>query len=232
MRRLTNPEVDIPGIFQLLNLAEHSLGIVLESLPYLGDEQLVEAFAYAASFGKRSWIIQAAILYEAQQRSIHGEGTLEAIARRFEMTLRQAQKYALVWKVFFADKGGEEKNVNIDVFEALLLDEPSWYVVAVTETKEPEQWLEYAQDRKVADARYSVAAFRRDIQYARFYKGVGDLIEERYQPAESTKTHPWECPWVRLVCTRSGKPMPYGDCQCQVRPEEEDIAELVEVGNE
>ena len=62
---------------------------------------------------------------------------MEAIARRFEIGLRQAQKYALVWKVFFAN-GGEGEYVNIDV---ILLDEPSWYVVAVTETSEPEKWL-------------------------------------------------------------------------------------------
>lgn len=61
-----------------------------------------------------------------------------SIARRFEIGLRQAQKYALVWKVFFEQEDAGEENVNID---AILLDEPSWYVVAATETKEPESWL-------------------------------------------------------------------------------------------
>ena len=52
-----------PG--QALNLAGESLSRLHQALPYLTDDQLVEAFAYASSFGKRSWLVQAAILYEA-----------------------------------------------------------------------------------------------------------------------------------------------------------------------
>ena len=69
MRRLYNLDLDIPSLFQLLNLAADSLSRLHQALPYLTDEQLVEAFAYASSFGKRSWLVQAAILYEAQQRA-------------------------------------------------------------------------------------------------------------------------------------------------------------------
>ena len=135
MRRFHNPGVDVPTLFQILNLAEESLSQLQDTLPYLTDDQLTEAFVYARSFGKRSWLAQAAILYEAQRRGTYGERTMEAVARGFEIGLRQAQKYALVWKTFFLQHE-EEENVNID---AILLDEPSWYVVAVTETKEPEK---------------------------------------------------------------------------------------------
>ncbi len=159
MRRRYNAELDVPGLFQLLNQVEDSWARLQEALPYLTDDQLVEAFAYATNFSKRSWLVQAAVLYEAQQRSIYGDRSLEAIARRFEISLRQAQKYALVWKVFFAS----EENVNVD---AILLEQPSWYVVAASETKDPEQWLAFAQDRKMEDPRYSVSAFRSDIQRA------------------------------------------------------------------
>ena len=140
MRRLHNTGLDAATLFQILNLAEDSLSRLHQALAYLTDDQLVETYHYSCSFGKRSWVLQAAILYEAQQRSTYGERTLEAIARRFEIGLRQAQKYALVWKVFFASNG-EGENVNID---AVLLDEPSWYVLAATETKDPETWLAYA----------------------------------------------------------------------------------------
>ena len=99
MRRHSGQGVDAPSLFQLLNLAEDSLSRLHAMLHTLTDEQLVEAFAYASSFGKRSWLIQAAILFEAQKRSTYGERTLEAIARRFEIGLRQAQKYALVWRL-------------------------------------------------------------------------------------------------------------------------------------
>ncbi len=211
MRRLYNPDLDIPSLFQLLNLTEDSLTRLHQALPYLTDEQLVEAFAYASSFGKRSWLIQAAILYEAQQRSTYGERTLEAIARRFEIGLRQAQKYALVWKVFFA-QGGREKNVNID---AILLDEPSWYVVAATETNEPDKWLAYAQDRKQEDSRYSVASFRRDIQMANLTQSVpGAHQDKQLQPGvELPVLENRACPWLELLCVRSGRPLPVNECR-------------------
>ncbi len=224
MRRLYNPDLDIPSLFQLLNLAEDSLSRLHQALPYLTDEQLVEAFAYACSFGKRSWLVQAAILYEAQQRSTYGERTLEAIARRFEIGLRQAQKYALVWKVFFA-QGGQEENVNIDV---ILLDEPSWYVVAATETTEPEKWLAYAQDRKQEDPRYSVASFRRDIQMASLTQSVPSTQKDnQLQPVEFPVLENRACPWLELLCVRSGRPLPVNEChdcefentkKCETKP--------------
>lgn len=158
MRRRYNADLDVPALFQLLNQAEDSLYLLRQAMPYLTDEPLVEAFSYVTSYGKRSWLIQATILFEAQQRSIYGDRTLEAISRRFEIGLHQAQKYALVWKVFFAQPDQEE-NVNVD---AVLLDESSWYVVAATETKEPEKRLAYAQDCKQEDPGYSVASFRRE----------------------------------------------------------------------
>ena len=212
MRRLYNPEMDAPALFQVLNLAEDSLSRLLEALPYLSDEQLKEAFTYACSFGKRSWLVQAAILYEAQQRSTYGDRTLEAIARGFGISQRQAQKYALVWKVFFAGDGGEE-NVNIDVFS---LETPSWYVVAATETNDPEKWLAYAQDRKEEDSRYSLAAFRRDIQQAGMFQPSpdGQPMQDGFQqnvplPALEQRA----CPWLRVLCVRSGKPVAVDECQ-------------------
>ena len=209
MRRLQNPDLDVPSLLQLLNVAEGSLSEILEALPYFSDEQLVEAYEYAGSLGKRSWLVQAAILYEAQKRSTYGEQTLEAVARRFSIGLRQAQKYALVWKTFFG-RENEEESVNID---AIMLDEPSWYVVAATETSEPEKWLAYAQDRKAGDPRYSVAGFRRDIQIARLTQGAADSKEFQQSDVElPVLKNTRACPWIKLLCVRSGKPMEYRDC--------------------
>ena len=148
------------------------------------------------------WLIQAAILYEAQKRSTYGEQALVAIARRFEIGLRHAQKYALVWRVFFSGEGNQDF-VNID---AILLDEPSWYVIAVSETNEPEKWLAYAQDRKAEDPRYSVFVFRRDIRLARFAFAVEEAKSAQNGSDELPTLNGWGCPWVRLLCVRSGKP--------------------------
>ena len=209
MRRISDPHLDTSRLLHLLNLAEDSLSCLLQGLPYLSDDQLVEAYSRVGSCGKRSWVVQAAILYEAQQRSIYGENTLEAIAHRFEIGLRQAQKYALVWKTFFAGME-QEKTSIIDVFS---LEESSWYVLASTETKEPEKWLAYAQDRKAEDPRYSVVAFRRDIEAARLTQGIDDIKGMREPDYLLPQRDSWACPWVRLLCVRTGKPVPYRDCQ-------------------
>ena len=141
----------------------------------------------------------------AQQRSTYGERTLEAIARRFEISIRHAHKYSLVWKVFFS-RNGEAESVNVD---QILLDEPSWYVVAATEIQEPERWLAYAQDRKMEDSRYSVSAFRRDILVARITAGVMDSKEAMEVDSDLPRLDGWKCPWVKLFCVHSGSPTPY-----------------------
>ena len=151
------------------------------------------------------------MLHETQQRSIYGDRSLEAIARRYDMSQRQAQKYALVWKAFFQEKD-EKENVNVD---ALVLDEPSWYVVAATETKEPEKWLAYAQDRKMEDSRYSVSSFRRDIQHANLVEGPDCPYADDSRSAVPTPLPSWErreCPWIKPYCTRTGRQVPIDEC--------------------
>ena len=212
MRRHYNPQLDPSDLFQLLNLVEDAIARLQEAIPYLTDDQLVEAFAYASSLSKRSWLVQAAVLYEAQQRSIYGDRSLEAIARRFEISLRQAHKYALVWKVFFAREPREEM-VNVD---EILLDQPSWYVVAASETKDPEQWLAYAQDRKAEDPRYSVSAFRSEIQRARLAEPTSTRPDSADHPTELPELEGRSCPWIQRFCLYSGKPVPLTRCQaCQ-----------------
>jgi hypothetical protein len=194
-----------------LNVAEDSLKCISHVVAYLTDDQLVEAFNYACSIGKYSWLMQAAVLYEAQQRSTYGERTLEAIARRFEISRRQAQKYAQVWKVFFAGDDRTE-SVNVDVFT---LEQPSWYVVAATETKEPERWLAYAQDRKQEDIRYSIASFRREIQQAGQLQPAEEVRlsqTEKQQNAPLPELTQRACPWIKTLCVQSGKPIPIADC--------------------
>ncbi len=132
--------------------------------------------------------------------------------------MRQAEKYALVWKTFFQGASSIEagdqhpvdqlKNVNID---AIVLDEPSWYVVAASESPGPETWLRYAQDRKLEDPRYSVAALRRDIRIARRLEGLSRTA--MHSPStEELSPERLRCPWVRPYCIRSGRPVPATAC--------------------
>jgi len=216
MRRLQAPDFDPSTFFHLLNVVDGSLAQALSAIAYLDDEQLVEAFQMSRSLGKRAWLLQAAILHEAQRRSVYGERSVEAIARRFEISLRQAEKYALVWKLFFATdhsdgSGGASKNVNVDVFA---LEEPSWYIVAASESPEPRRWLEYAQDQKAENPRYSIKDFRQEILQAtganaiEIERSAGDL-------SDADRRIPWDCPWVKPYCTRSGRPVAVVECQCE-----------------
>src|SRR2546422_895760 len=167
MRRLYRQGFDSGAFLAGFNQIELVLGNGIESIVFLDDEQLVEAFRISRTVGKKAWLIQAAILYEAQRRSVYGEGMLVGIARQFEIGVRQAEKYALVWRTLFERDErrealeGRTNNVNVD---AIFLEEPSWYVVAATESPAPHQWLAYAQDRKAENPRYSISDFRSDIQ--------------------------------------------------------------------
>jgi hypothetical protein len=223
MRRHFHRGFDAAAYLDLLGRLHLSLDQAAQFVRYLDDEQLVEAFEDARCFGKRAWLLQAAILYEAQRRSVYGDHSLEGIARRFEVSLRQAQKYALVWRLFFAKDGHngeheeaaheavEPKDVNVDAF---FLEEPSWYMVAATESPDPHRWLAYAQDKKAENPRYSIGDFRGDVQQA-VRVGVRVLQEETAQLSGAAPRISWGCPWVRPYCTRSGRPVPAAGCPCE-----------------
>ncbi len=223
MRRHCLRDFDPAAFLDLLNRLDASLDQAVHLVRYLDDDQLVEAFQGARSLGKRAWLLEAAILYEAQRRSVYGDRSLEGIARRFEISLRQAQKYALVWRLFFARNGQnseheeagpqpiEPEGVNVDVFS---FEEASWYVVAATESPDPQRWLAYAQDKKAESPRYSISDFRGDIQRAG--GATIRVLEETTAPAPDPAPHiPWDCPWVKPYCTRSGKPVLAEDCPCE-----------------
>ena len=215
IHRPRSSSYDSSRIFQFFNLSESTLEEILSLVPQLDDDHLVTLYSYAASFGKRAWILQAAVLFEAQERSVYGDQSLEAVARCFEVGLRHAQKYSLVWRLFFKD---ETQNVKIDVFS---LEEASWYVIAATETDKPHTWLAYAQDRKAQNPQYGVSAFRRDIQMSRWMQGVGDVKDPAGQDELGITAPSWRCPWVELRCLQSGKPVPRSECQdCDFAKEE------------
>src|SRR5437867_12700865 len=106
MRRFNTRDFDCASFFVFLERLERSLNEAIGVIPYLDDEQLVEAFRTSRAFGKRSCVLQAAILYEAQRRSSDGGRSMEAIARRLEISPRQAEKEALGWRVVCASVSG------------------------------------------------------------------------------------------------------------------------------
>lgn len=215
MRRLCRQGFDAGAFLAGFSRVELILGDGIGSVAFLDDEQLIEAFRISRTVGKKAWLIQAAILYEAQRRSVYGERMLVGIARQFEIGIRQAEKYALVWRTFFerdATPEDSEERINSVNVDAIFLEEPSWYVVAATESPAPHKWLAYAQDRKAENPRYSIGDFRSDIH------SVHPLGKEDLLPPDGAgdRRSRWlRCPWVEPFCTRNGRPIPVEECGCE-----------------
>jgi hypothetical protein len=215
MRRVSAQNFAPSALFQLLNFIDRSLAEALSIVAYLEDDQLLEAFRASRSLGKRAWMLQAAVLHEAQRRSIHGDRSVEAIARAFEISVNMAEKYARVWREFF-DTESKTEFFNVEEF---LFDEPSWYVVAATESPEPRRWLAYAQDRKAEDPRYSISVFRSEIQRA--VGAAATAIDSSLtNPTALAERVVWDCPWVKPFCTRSGRPAPALECPCETETDD------------
>ncbi len=76
--------------------------------------------------------------------------------------------------------------------------------------------LAYAQDRKQEDVRYSIASFRRDIQQAGMFRPSPDgqpMQDGFQQPVPLPALEQRACPWLRVLCVRSGKPVAIDECQ-------------------
>ena len=210
MRRMRSPTFNPSSFLQLLNVIDRSLSEAPTLVAYLDDDQLVEAFRASRSLGRRSWMLQAAILHEAQRRSVYRDGVLVGISRTFEISVNLAEKYTRVWREFF-DVGKNREFFNV---EDIFLEEPSWYVVAATESPEPRRWLAYAQDRKAENPRYSIRDFRSDIQQA-LGEAATVIESEPDNPTAFAERILWDCPWVKPYCRRSGRPVPAEDCPCE-----------------
>ena len=110
MRRLFSAGLDVVSYFEGLNCLDRGFEAIILGIPYLTDEQLIEVFQYLRSMGKHAWKAQAAILWEAKQRSVYGDRAWEAMGRSFGIGWRQAYNLARVWEVFF--KGEEGTSCN------------------------------------------------------------------------------------------------------------------------
>src|SRR4030042_791845 len=195
-RRLLNPPFSAPGYFQELNLLEDRFHHLLQGIPYLTDDQLVDLFSYLRSLDQRTWKAQAAILWEAKRRSVYGDRAWEAMGRSFGIGWRQAYNLARVWEVYFLGEKGEFCNQ----MQNSTLQEVTWYVVA-SQTDAPHFWLAYADDRKAEDPGYSVADFKDEIRIA------GAKKEDPLFPESDSQ----RCQWLRVYCMklrRGGRPGP------------------------
>lgn len=189
-RRLFNPDFRPSEYFHELNLLELRLDSLVRGIPYLSDEQLVHIFLYLRGFDQRAWKAQAAILWEAKQRSVYGDRAWEAMGSTFGIGWRQAYNLARVWDVFFL--GGEGGVCNR--MQNCSLQEVTWYIVA-TQTNDPHFWLGYAEDQKAQKPSYSIADFKAELAIA------GGAVEDE------VLAKPSPCSWLQMYCTERGEPV-------------------------
>jgi len=197
LRRLSDPDFDAPRYFQELNLVESQMNAIVRGVPYLTDDQLVDLFGYLRSLDQRTWKAQAAILWEAKQRSVYGDRAWEAMGRSFGIGWRQAYNLARVWETFFRD---EEGQFCIQMQNSAL-QEVTWYVQAA-QTDSPAFWLAWAEDRNAEDPGYSVADFKDDICAAGASTGAAPLPRSESEG----------CRWLRVYCIKLKRVARPGDC--------------------
>ena len=204
-RRLFDPQFDASAFFQRLTLVDLEIDALVQGIPYLSDEQLVELFAELRGLDKGSWRAQAAVLWEAKQRFVYGDRAWEAMGRSFGIGWRQAYNLARVWQTFF--KGENDEFCN--QLQNCSLQEVTRYIVA-SETNGPHFWLAYAEDRKAVDPSYSIRDFKNEIEIA------GARSEESAcGSGSSSKT----CRWLSAFCSKLDRIVKPGECPgCDLLP--------------
>jgi hypothetical protein len=197
VRRRFQPGFSASTYFGELQSLEQGFDGLLRGIPYLEDDQLVELFLQLRGFHQRSWVVQAAICWEAKQRSVYGERAWEAMGKSFGIGWRQAYNLARVWETFFH---GRETEFCIQMHSSPL-DEVTWYVVAC-ETDNPPFWLAYAEDRKAECPGYTVADFKEEIRAAGAHTD-----EDACSSDERTR-----CRWLRVYCAKLERVVTPGRC--------------------
>jgi hypothetical protein len=197
-RRLFEPDFRPSDYFHELNLLEGRLDALVQGIPYLTDDQLVDLFSYFRDLDRRAWKAQTAVLWEAKRRSVYGDRAWEAMGRTFGIGWRQAYNLAKVWEVFFLGEDGQFCNQLQDS----TLQEVTWYIVA-SQTDAPRFWLAYAEDRKAENPAYSISDFREEVRMA------GAQREDFEAPPGSESRR---CRWLRTYCMKLGRIVRPVDC--------------------
>jgi hypothetical protein len=205
VRRRFDTAFDASTFLHHVTSVEVALESLLQGIPYLTDEQLVELFQQLRAVGKHAWKAQAAVLWEAKQRSVYGDRAWEAMGRSFGIGWRQAYNLSRVWQTFFTDAQGE----LCSQLQNSPLEEVTWYIVA-SESQAPQFWLQYAEDQKAVDPSYSVSDLKDEIRQA----GGGQEQAATCHGGGSSR-----CRWLRVYCEKLDRIVRPGQCPgCDVFP--------------
>jgi len=211
-RRLFNSDFRPSEYFHELNLLEGRLDILVQGIPYLTDDQLVDLFSYFSGLDQQAWKARAAILWEAKRRSVYSDRAWEAMGCTFGIGWRQAYNLARVWEVFFLGEDGQ----FCSQLQNSTLQEVTWYIVA-SQTDSPHFWLAYAEDRKAENPSYTISDFREEVRTA-------GAQREDFEPLLNGEKQ--SCRWLKTYCMKLGRVVRSRDCtRCDIptsSPEEAD----------
>ncbi len=199
-RRRYDPDFSPGAYFRQLQSLEDGFGQLLDGIRFLADDQLVELFGELRGLDQRTWVVQAAVCWEAKQRSVYGDRAWEAMGTSFGIGWRRAYDLARAWEAFFLGREGEV----CTQLQSSALQEVSWYVVAAA-ADNPPFWLAYAEDRKAEQPSYTIADFRDEIAAAGAAACTGG-------PCGSAPDESGPCRVVRVYCNRSRRVIPATGC--------------------
>lgn len=137
-----------------VTVAESTFGALHDAIPHMDVDQIVATYQRAAELGKRAWLVQAHCLWEARERKQqHNDTALADLGRLFGITPQWAGQLCGAWQAV-------PDEIRISSGDLPLAK--SFYVVA-GQTDLPQQWAEWAEDRKAENPGYSVRDLRADI---------------------------------------------------------------------
>jgi len=162
-RRPLVPQVNT-GPSELVNEARviqtwADLMLYSERLREETDESLKTLYDEIRTLKHRLWMVQAAIINEMQARASYGDGVAAHVAQALGCSERTVQSRGQIYREIIS------KPECSQACERLLGE--SWYKEAVS-TDDPVHWINYADERKIENPRYTVAQFREEI------RGKGD----------------------------------------------------------
>jgi len=158
-RRPLVPQVNT-GPSELVNEARviqtwADLMIYSERLRKETDESLRTLYDEIRTLKHRLWMVQAAIINEMQARASYGDSVAAHIAEAIGCSERTVQSRGQIYREIIS------KPECAQACERLLGE--SWYKEAVS-TDDPVRWINYADERKIENPRYTVAQFREEIR--------------------------------------------------------------------
>jgi len=132
------------------------LGLLLygERLRQEPDEVLATLYDELRGLKRRLWTVQAAIINVMLERAQYGEAVAKHVAAALGCSERTVQSRGQIYREIIA------KPECAQACERL--QEESFYREAVC-TDDPVRWINYADERKVANPAYTVAQFRAEI---------------------------------------------------------------------